>query len=255
MKTGNRCGHDSRRPCLNAAIAIPKGKGGMPRILSLAAERAKAWYRHPRKCPPLSVTGKRVRRSERREAHQRVIEAILYHLDLASLCCGAPTVNNGFVDVNMAAIVKASGMSQRRCERAIADLVSAGFMKVNQPRRVNDQGDYVGLRAIRVVTALFFEYLGLAEMLAKERRRATARLQQKAARANVNLSNMMQRLKDKMRFGKRREESSPATLEKRRAWSLKWAELVKAGADPPAAQRLTNLALGYPPGFSPGQLA
>ena len=226
----------------------------MPRILSLAAERAKLWYRHPRKCPPLALAEKRIRRSERREAYQRIIEAVLFHLDLASLCCGVPTPNNGFVDVDMAALVKTAGMSQRRCERAIADLVRAGFMKVDQPRRINEQGDYVGLRAIRVVTVLFFEYLGLADMLARERRRATAQLQKKAAKANKSISNLMDRLKKGMLCRSRRVDPAPALIEKRRAWSLKWAELVKAGADPPEAQRLTNRALGYPPDFSPGQL-
>ena len=257
MKTGNRCGHDSRRPCLNAAVTIRKGKGGLPRILSLAAERAKLWYRHPRKCPALGVAGKRVRRSERREAYQRVIEAVLYHLDLASMCCGSPTLNNGFVDVSMAALVKSSGMSQRRCERAIADLVSAGFMKVEQPRCINDQGEYVGLRAIRVVTVLFFEYLGLGDMLARERRRATARLQRKAASANKSLSNLMERLKGKMMRSPRRHRKLPDAemFEQRRAWGMRWGDFIKAGVDPPEAQRLTNLALGFPPDFSPGQLA
>jgi hypothetical protein len=42
--TGNRCGHDPKRPNLSPAHSIRKGKGGLPRILSLAAERAKAWY-------------------------------------------------------------------------------------------------------------------------------------------------------------------------------------------------------------------
>lgn len=259
MKPGNRCGHDPHRPRLNAAVSILKGKGGRPRILSLAAERVKSWYRHPRRCAPLAVAGKRVRRSERREAYQRIIEALLYHLDLASLCCGTPTIDNGFVDVDMATLVKSSGMSQRRCERAIADLVEAGFVKVKQPRLVNDLGDYIGLRAIRIVTVLFFEYLGLTEMLANERRKATERLQRRAAKANKPITAFMDRLRLGFRFraGRatpQRRESDEAIIAKRREWSRTWGEMIKAGADPPDAQRLTNRALGYPPDFSPGQL-
>ena len=53
---------------------------------------------------------------------------MLSFLDLASLCLGTPTLDNGFVDVEMNALVFASGMSQRRCERAIADLKEAGLV-------------------------------------------------------------------------------------------------------------------------------
>jgi hypothetical protein len=52
---GNRCGHDPKRPLLTPANPIRKGKGGLPRILSLAAELTKAWYDHPKTCP-VSVT-------------------------------------------------------------------------------------------------------------------------------------------------------------------------------------------------------
>ena len=44
-------------------------------------------------------------------------------------------------------------------------------------------------------------------------------------------------------------------FEQRRVWGMKWGDFIKAGVDPPEAQRLTNLALGFPPDFSPGQLA
>ena len=132
--TGNRCGHDPRQPHLTPALPIRKGKGGLPRILSLAAERAKAWYFHPKKCPPMQSNPKRRTRSERREACQIVLETILSHLDLASMCLGTPTAASGFIDIDMRAIVRDSGIGQRRCERAITVLKEAGFMKVTQPR-------------------------------------------------------------------------------------------------------------------------
>ena len=109
---------------------IRKGKGGLPRILSLAAERAKAWYFHPRKCKLLQSHPHRQTRSERRAACQIIIETILSYLDLASLCLGTPSLENGFIDIDMRTIVRDSGMGQRRCERAIAMLKNAGFMKV-----------------------------------------------------------------------------------------------------------------------------
>jgi hypothetical protein len=98
--SGNRCGHVPAKPRLAPARPISKGKGGLPRILSLAAERAKAWYRHPQKCHVLNK-GNRQTRSERREAYQIIIETMLSFLDLASLCLGTPTLDYGFVDVDM----------------------------------------------------------------------------------------------------------------------------------------------------------
>lgn len=100
--SGNRCGHDPKHPRLSPVKPIRKGKGGLPRILSLAAERAKAWYYHPKKCKLLQSHLHRKTRSERREACQIVIETILSHLDLASLCLGTPTLGNGFIDIDNA---------------------------------------------------------------------------------------------------------------------------------------------------------
>jgi hypothetical protein len=48
--TGNRCGHDPKNPNLSSVKPIRKGKGGLPRIIPLAAEWAKVWYYHPKKC-------------------------------------------------------------------------------------------------------------------------------------------------------------------------------------------------------------
>ena len=134
---GNRCGHKPNGPTLASLHPIKKGVGGLPRILSLAAERAKDWYAHPKKCPPLQIHPHRKTHSERREVCQIIIETILSHLDLASLCLGSPTLDAGFIDIDMRTIIRDSGMGQRRCERAIALLKRAGFMKVEQPRRIN----------------------------------------------------------------------------------------------------------------------
>ena len=257
--SGNRCGHDPRRPNLSPAKPIRKGKGGLPRILSLAAERAKAWYFHPKKCSAMQSHPKRQTRSERREACQIVLETILAHLDLASMCLGTPTASSGFIDIDMRTIVRDSGIGQRRCERAIAIFKEAGFMKVTQPRTQNDEGQYFGCRAIRVVTEALFEWLGLGPMLHRERARASERLRRKAQKANRKLFEFMGRMRGMFKSqGKRanrrlspREEEQ--RMERRIAWNRKWADFVTQGIEAHEAQRLTNMALGFPPGYSPGQ--
>lgn len=251
---GNRCGHNSKRPRLNSLEPIRKGKGGLPRILSLAAERAKEWYRHPQKCTALNK-GSRQTRSERREAYQIILETMLSFLDLASLCLGTPTIDHGFVDVNMKALVAESGMSQRRCERAIADLKDAGLMEVKQPRGLNEYGDYIGLRAIRVIKSQFFEYLKLGPMLQRERAKATVRLRRKAAQASRKLTDLMRRASTRMRnrtkqsFQKFRHLANRVTA---RAWNTVCAQYLVAGLDPDESRRRTNTDLGLPEDYSPG---
>jgi hypothetical protein len=253
---GNRCGHNAMQPRLSPARPIRKGKGGLPRILSLAAERAKAWYHHPQKCHALN-RGNRQIRSERREAYQIVIETVLSLLDLASLCLGTPTLDNGFVDVDMKTLVAVSEISQRRIERAIADLKNSGLMEVKQPRKLNEHGEYVGLRAIRVVTKLFFEFLGLGPMLQRERARATERLRRKAIQANRKLTDLMRRASQGIKsMFKRPAALSQAKREKRenenRRWNQTCAKYMRAGLEPAECRRRTNEELGLPVGYSPG---
>ena len=78
---------------LTAAVPVDGKKGGLPRILSLAAERAKTWYRHPQKCH-VPNRGNRQIRAERREAYQTIIETMPSFLDLASLCLGTATLDH-----------------------------------------------------------------------------------------------------------------------------------------------------------------
>ena len=253
--SGNRCGHNPACPNLSPARPIRKGKGGLPRILSLAAERAKAWYYHPAQCPPLSRPDRKIR-SERREALQIVIESILSHLDLASLCLGTPTLDHGFIDVDMKTLVATAGIGQRRIERALALLKEAGFLEATQPRTQNEHGDYFGCRAIRVVRAAFFDWLGLGPMLTKERRRASAALQQKARQANRKVSEFMRRLTQRLSGPKREkpiavDADAEATA---RRWNTLCGEMLVQGLDPEEARRRTNAALGHPPAYSPGRV-
>lgn len=256
--SGNRCGQDPRQPRLSPAHPIRKGKGGPPRILSLAAERAKAWYFHPKKCPLLAHPNRQTR-SERREAYQIVLETILSHLDLASMCLGVPTPASGFIDIDMRTIVRDSGISQRRIERAIALFKEAGFMKVTQPRTQNEEGDYFGCRAIRVVTDMLFEWLGLGLMLQRERPKASERLRSKAQKLSRKLSDLMGRMRDTFRKAGRTLFQQPSfrTDEKRmeeiRRWNMACAKYMIAGFDPDECRRRTNAELGLPADFSPGR--
>ncbi len=164
----------------------------------------------------------------------------------------------------MQTIVRTSGMSQRRCERAIAMLKQAGMMEIKQPRKQNEQGDYVGLRAIRVVTSVLFDCLGLGPMLQRERARASERLRCKARQANRKLAHIMRRAsagqnttQSRALDSHRRNSTQSDEARERivRKWNNFWSGFVMQGLDPPEAQRLANFKMGLPPDFSPGKLS
>ena len=256
--TGNGCGHDPRNPRLSPPTPIKTGLGGLPRILSLAAERAKEWFWNPPKCPLLETSPDRQTRSERREAIQVVLEYLLSRLDLATLCVGTPTLNDGFIDLDMNAIVEGTGLGQRRCERAIVDLKEAGFMEVGQPRYRNEEGKYFGLRAIRRLTARFFEWLNLGQMLARERARASKALKNRLAKYGRSLSDAVKRSFGKVlnrSLAKKKpmlQARRSAPQEISRPWYDFYREKIRAGLEVEDAQRLTNEKFGYPLKWSPG---
>ncbi|MDR1657807.1 MAG: hypothetical protein LBT47_09690 [Deltaproteobacteria bacterium] len=253
LPSGNRCGHDHRNPQLSPPSPIKKGLGGLPRILSLAAERAKDWFHCPDKCPPLGSNSHRRTRSERREACQIVLEVLLSRLDLASLCVGSPAPASGFIDLDMKTIVRESGLGKRRCERAIGQFKEAGFIKVEQPRRRNEEGKYFGLQAIRIFTQKFFDWLGLGSMLKKERNRASASLKRKTQAAGKSLGDLMKRLAGKVRLIKDAGRRAPMDQETVRAWNRALSDFLKNGLEIEEAQRLTNLKFGFLGSWSPGQ--
>jgi hypothetical protein len=120
--------------------------------------------------------------------------------------------------------------------------------------------DYIGLRAIRVVTVRFFEFLGLAPMLQRERARATERLRRKAMQMNKKLTDLMRRASQGIRkMFTLPLQLSQANRERREANSLCWnmlcAKYMQAGLEPEECRRQTNAELGLPADYSPGRRA
>lgn len=98
--------------------------------------------------------------------------------DLTSLRAGIPTAD-GFKRMTVDFIAKQTGMTLRRCERAIADLKAAG-LTVSQPRQLLSDGRWVGLAAVKAVSHHLFHIFGLGTMLKFERDKASKRLAKKA---------------------------------------------------------------------------
>ena len=243
---GNRCGHNPKVPRLTPPKPIQKGKGNLPRILSLAAEKSKAWYNEPNRCPKLYSRPNRQTRSERREAIIIIIETLLKRLDLASSRVGMPA-QNGFLNIDMKTIVKESGLGQRRCERAINHLKHAGFLKVSQKHIKQAPGKYIALRAVRIITHDFFAWLGLDKILTAERTKALGRKMQQATKT---INNMVKQV---MPVKKQPRAPDKKTLELKTDWSKALGSLIRQGIDINTAPKQVNQQFGFPSWWSPGQ--
>ena len=226
---GNFCGHDPLSPRFTLARPAKTGKGGIPRVLTLCAERLKTYYYSPRKVIPsldLANGSQRQQRSERREACLLSLMALLKYTDLASLRVGIPT-QNGFLSLTVDYLAKQTGMTLKRVERAMADLKAAGLVTVAQPRKRLPDGSWKGLAAVKAISRHLFAVFGLGRMLQRERDKASKRLAKKSGnRETAGHAQLMLALK--ALTGKRGGEPNrkpPDDLEYRRRLNLKLAEL------------------------------
>ncbi len=178
---GNFCGHDPASPVFTLAKPAKKGKGGLPRVLTLCMERLKNYYYRPRKLLPsldLANGSQRQQRSERREACVCLLNALLKRTDLASLRVGVPTPD-GFMSYTVDYIANDTGMTLKRAERALQDLKAAGLITVAQRCQAQPDGSWRGLAAVKAISKHLFGAFGLSGMLKKERDKASKRLKKK----------------------------------------------------------------------------
>lgn len=178
---GNYCSHDPDNPVLTLAKPALVGKGGIPRILTLCMERLDAYFTRPKKVIPslnLANGSTRKQRSERRESCILLLKALIKRVDLVSLRVGIPTAE-GFSCYTLDYVALDTGVALRRIERAMHDLKAAGIITVSQPREQQSDGSWKGLAAVKTISKHLFGLLGLAEMLKKERDKASKRMKQK----------------------------------------------------------------------------
>ncbi|WP_407712024.1 Crp/Fnr family transcriptional regulator, partial [Burkholderia contaminans] len=124
---------------------------------------------------------RRQQRSERRIACVQLVRALVKFCDVSTLRIAVPA-QSGWVDFTLPYLAEQAGLSVRRAERALRDLVTARLVK-SRPQcevAVGDEGPrYRGLAAIRYVTPALFEQFGLGKWLRHERTRAHLRAQRR----------------------------------------------------------------------------
>ncbi|NCC37439.1 MAG: hypothetical protein EOM24_36320, partial [Chloroflexia bacterium] len=131
---GNRCGHDPMAP---RWFTPPPEHKERPPILRKLSERVQAFYHDPGKIPslahvllfrrqagdPAGVHKARRMRSERREACCSLLGAIAHYCDLPSLCLSVPQADGSLLPIRMETLAERAGLSLRRAERAMRDIV------------------------------------------------------------------------------------------------------------------------------------
>ena len=128
---GNFCGHNPRNPRFTLTRPAKTGKGGIPPVLTLCAERLQDYYHRPRQVIPsldLANGSARQQRSERREACVLLLTALLKYTDLASLRVGIPTPE-GFLNLTVGFLAAQTGLT-------LGSSYSAGPASSPGPRRI-----------------------------------------------------------------------------------------------------------------------
>lgn len=171
---GNKCGHEPDNP----RWFEPPKQHTRPKIITKAIAEIRRYYRDPAATIPslnLANGSCRRQRTERREACLCVLGCLLHYLDLATLRVGIPQHDASFQGVTMPFIAEKSGLSMRRAERAVADLVKSGLITVHPLCEKLTETVYKGYAAIRTVSSKLFALLGLGNRLRHERERASVR--------------------------------------------------------------------------------
>jgi hypothetical protein len=189
---GNNCGHIPDTPRWFA----PPPQHNRPKIISKIIGAIRLFYRDPTSTIPslnLANGSNRQQRSERREACISVLGCLLHYLDLVTLRVGIPQADASFQGISMPFIAEKSGLTLKRTERAVRDLVKSGLITVHPLcEKINDTL-YKGYAAIRTISAKLFTLFGLSGRLRYERERATerqkkrTRKQERKAKAKIDL--------------------------------------------------------------------
>lgn len=180
--SGNRCGHDPGAP---RWFEPPADHAPRPPIIRKWIDRVRQFFGTPAKIPslenahharkvaadPLGAHKPRQMRSERREACCSLLGAIAHYCDLPTLCLSVPQPDGVLLPVRMDTLADRAGLSMRRAERAMRDIVDAGLVSVHKRCELQDDGTYIGRAAVRVLPPSFFGLFGLEARLEHDRRR------------------------------------------------------------------------------------
>jgi len=180
---GNFCGFNPQCPSYLDVMPRHKGRGSIPRVLTMLAERVSVFFDDPTVLPSLAFALGRIRhmRGERRDACLGLLNVMIANTDLVSLVVGRPKFKSGsqIVSYTTAWLSRKAGLEMRRAERAMSDLVAAGLVAVSQQRMKSQDGSYKSHAAIKRLNPALFQAFGLKLMFQHARKHAENRKRKK----------------------------------------------------------------------------
>ena len=146
-------------------------------------------------CAAIASLRPRRRRTEARDAIAQLAGTLSQFCDLATLTVGSRDASGQWRARGVADMSDESGLRYRRTQRALQVLTDAGMVHTVQRRERGDMTaagrwqasrhgtQYRSRNAVRKITMVFWRALGLEVAIARERKKAIKRLQEKQPRA------------------------------------------------------------------------
>lgn len=170
-----------------------------PKIISKIICEIQDYYVNPASTIPslnLANGSSRQQRSERREACLSVLGCLLHYLDLATLRVGIPQTDGSFMGISMPFIAEKSGLTLKRTERAVRDLVRSGLITVYPLCEKLSDTIYKGYAAIRTISKKLFALFGMGGRLKHERDRASNRQRKRTRKTRTKAKAKIELLCD-----------------------------------------------------------
>lgn len=154
-----------------APLLYKPAEAWRPDVCNKLAKRAQDWYEKPRRyLKSIRILNiRRQKRSERREAIKLVIGVLAEYLELCSLRLGTYNKTGEFRPLTVNFIrdkinqrrSHGEPINIRRVQRALGDLVKAGYLTISRQFRRIALDNFIGLASIRELTPKFFYELGV----------------------------------------------------------------------------------------------
>lgn len=217
-----------------APVSAPKLLRELKVRLGRYLDTPQAWL------PRLNIANgsARQQRSERRVACVQLMRALVKFCDLVTLRVAVPG-KDGWIDFTLPYLAEQAGLSLRRAERALRDLIRARLIKSRPQCEVqeSEQGvRYRGFAAIKYLTPALFEQFGLGKWLNHERTRAHLRVQRRRdaqrkrdRKGDAAAAQLAEQLGDKLKEIQSRTKRRPQSADVDRQAELERAIQLRMG--------------------------
>lgn len=170
---GNKCGHNKNKP---RVFQEKKGHKSRPYLFREARKRLRSLYYNPFKynagkmafhLKKFKKNGelKRIRSESRESITHTVGEALMHYCNIEHMAIGFMDVKSGkFVNIGISKLAKITYSSYQSVRKALRAFEEAGYITIQQSKRINKDGNLRNNEAFITVSKQFFYSLGFDEI-------------------------------------------------------------------------------------------